>query len=270
MASISYWASGGVAGAYGAWTTQAQTIRNTVGVATLTVSGQLTHPRRALRRHTGRREWRSRRNPETRQGWAEYISLNGNTNSYVGGTTVENGLLLSPSTTDSTGYAVGNGDVTLTGGTLQGIATLQGNLIVGSWAVRAQFTRVCPTRWPSEGNRARWPLTIMRRLIPERACSSIWRTTSSNSLLTIVGGLTLPNSGSGSVTVNVTDPGLTVGNKFQLVTFGSLAAGSTSTLVLGTPTGSARTWAGITRGQLSDPGLEIDLKVASSQGLGCQ
>ena len=80
--------------------------------------------------------------------------LTGNNNSYSGGTTVLNGLLLlSPSNTGATSTPTGLGDVTVSGGTLQGSATIAGNLNVGGAVPFAQARR---PRWSSADSRARW------------------------------------------------------------------------------------------------------------------
>ena len=61
--------------------------------------------------------------------------LNNGENSYTGGTTVKNGLLLltpTPSTTVGGSTVTGYGDVTVNGGTLQGTANIQGNLNINT------------------------------------------------------------------------------------------------------------------------------------------
>ena len=130
VASISYWANAVSGANSNDWTSLAQTIENTVRQAMLTVSGQVT-PSRPFGGILGDEGGGGAGALALVKDGPNTLWLNGYNNSYVGGTTIKNGLLLlSPSQTG--GYTTGNGDVTLTGGTLQGIATLQGNLIVGA------------------------------------------------------------------------------------------------------------------------------------------
>ena len=241
VGSISYWASGGVSAAYGTWTTLAQTIQNTNGQygATLTVSGAVTpsRPYGGILGDEGGTPGGGPGELTLVKDGPNTLWLNGDNNSYVGGTTIKNGLLLlSPSDTSSNGYAVGNGDVTLTGGALQGIATLQGNLIVGASGGTGTVHPGLSNSLAVGGQPGTLAVNDNATFNPGTNMQFDIASTSSNSLLALGNGLSLPSLG--SVTVNVADPGLNVG-KYQLITFGYLAAGSTSTLTLGTSTGNA-------------------------------
>jgi autotransporter-associated beta strand protein len=133
VASLSYWAD-----ANGDGTSNAVTVQNTVGVATLTVSGAAS-PSRPYGGLLADGNGGSGGTLILVKDGPNTLWLNNGHNSYVGGTTVQNGLLLlsptdmgtEPQQSSVTGY----GDVTVNGGTLQGTATIQGNLNVNGGAM---------------------------------------------------------------------------------------------------------------------------------------
>ena len=105
--------------------------------------------------------------------------LNNNYNSYTGGTTVKNGLLLlSPSNPMSgtptgpyEGFA-GSGDVTVSGGTLQGTATIQGNLNVGAAGTVHPGLANSLVVGGTTGHAG--CSTLVRPSLAERTCSTTW------------------------------------------------------------------------------------------------
>ena len=129
VASMSYWAN-----ANGDGTSGAITVQNTTGVATLTVSGAAS-PSRPYGGLLGDGGGGFGGTLILVKDGPNTLWLNNGENSYTGGTTVKNGLLLltpTPSTTVGGSTVTGYGDVTVNGGTLQGTANIQGNLNINT------------------------------------------------------------------------------------------------------------------------------------------
>ncbi len=137
VASLSYWAD-----ANGDGTSNAVTVQNTSGAATLTVSGA-TSPSRPYGGLLGDGGGGFGGLLTLVKDGTNTLWLNNGHNSYSGGTTVMNGLLLlTPTDLGSEpglSSVTGEGDVTVSGGTLQGTANLNradgdgvANLIVGA------------------------------------------------------------------------------------------------------------------------------------------
>ncbi len=227
VASLSYWASANDAGPN--TSNGMQVVNgNPNAVATLTVSGALT-PSRAyggLLGDTGNGNLiLVKDGPNT-------LWLSNNDNSYTGGTTVKNGLLLlSPSNPMSgtptgpyEGFA-GSGDVTVSGGTLQGTATIQGNLNVGA----------AGTVHPGLANSlvvGGQPGTLavdLSATVSGGANMQYDVGTTSSSLLNVNGALTLTGTG---IKVNLIDDGGLTG-AVPLITYGSLNTFSASQFVIG-------------------------------------
>ncbi len=134
VASLSYWALANS----DTTSTGIQIVNsNPNSVSTLTVSGAVT----PSRPYGGVLGDTNNQNLVLVKDGPNTLWLNGNFNSYTGGTTVKNGMLLLSPSNPAGGTPTGQGDVTLTGGTLQGTATIQGSLVVGaSGTVRPGLT----------------------------------------------------------------------------------------------------------------------------------
>ena len=158
---------------------------------------------------------------------ANTLWLNGNNSSYTGGTTVYNGLLLlTPSGgINSNGFGpTGAGDVTVMGGTLQGTATINGNLNVGEAGTVRPGT-VNPLVAAAAGQpwgvaSAPWTLNVTGSAgVSPGAAFWFDIGTGSSSLLTIANAPSLPTGG--QATVNLNNLGGLSGN-VPLFTYGSL------------------------------------------------
>jgi fibronectin-binding autotransporter adhesin len=155
--------------------------------------------------------------------------LTGNNNSYTGGTVVNNGLLLlSPSNTGST--PTGWGDVTVNGGTLQGIATIgSGNPSVNLNVGAAGAVHPGTTGSLVTGGKPGMLAVLGSATFADGANVMYDFGTASNSLLTVSNALTLPATGSVTIGVSAVNYGAlgfassgAGGTVFPLMEFGNL------------------------------------------------
>jgi autotransporter-associated beta strand protein len=257
VASLSYWAFANT-DAYGnGFSTQIQVVcgenaAGTTSAATLTVSGAVS-PSRPYGGVLGDGDGGIGGLLTLVKDGPNTLWLNGDFNGYNGGTTVKAGLLLvSPSSANTT--PLGNGDVTVTGGTLQGIATLPGNLKVDNSGT------VHPGLFNSlvgGGTAAPGVLNVggSAAVIGGAKFQYDFGTTN-KSLLSVAGALNLPATG--SATINLTDLGGLSGF-VPLMTYGHLGNSfSTSQLTIGSSPDGAGAYAFRSTGDTANAG-EIDL-----------
>ena len=267
VASLSYWANANNDGTSGGPSGGAEQIINSnAAAATLTVSGAVS-PSRPFGGVLGDTNLQNlvlvKDGPNT-------LWLNNGYNSYTGGTTVKNGLLLlSPTDLAKDGSqssVTGYGDVTVSGGTLQGTAVIQGNLNVGAGGtVRPGTVNPLVAALAKLGVEQAVPsqpgtLTVLGNTTFSAGANMQFDFgPASNSLLNVY-SLSLPTAG--NVTIGLSNPGLVTGT-YPVITYSGLS-GNTSALAIGTQSsGGALTWSGITAA-LSNPGTAINVTFANS------
>ncbi len=258
VASLSYWANA-IAGANSNdWTSLGEQIVNTGAAATLTVSGTVT-PSRPFGGVLGDT---NNQNLILVKDGPNTLWLNGNYNSYSGGTTVKNGLLLLSPNNTASGTPTGYGDVTVSGGTLQGTATIGSGYPYVNLNVGAAGT-VHPGLANSlaVGGQPGTLAVVGNATLSAGANMQFDFGPASTSLLSVSNQLSLPTTG--NVTINLVNTGGLSGGTYPLITFGSLAAGNTSTLAVASQPSTALTWSGTTA-SLSDSGTAINVTIAGS------
>jgi fibronectin-binding autotransporter adhesin len=245
VASMSYWA---LANSDSTSTAMQVVNGDPNAVATLTVSGAAT-PSRPFGGVLGDT---NNHNLILVKDGPNTLWLNGNFNSYTGGTTVENGLLLLSPSNPVGGTPTGYGDVTVNGGTLQGTATIQGNLNVGAGGT------VHPGLANSMAGTQPGTLAVAGNGTLSAGANTQFDLSSTSGLLALTGALNLTPSG-GAVTFNFSDLGGFPGTA-PLITYTSLTNSfSASSLSVGS---AASGYAYILTGNAG----EIDLQRSSLSG----
>ncbi len=249
VASMSYWANASTDG-YGNGYSNAIQVINDVGVATLTVSGAAT-PSRPFGGVLGDGNGGIGGTLILVKDGTNTLWLNGSNSSYTGGTTVLKGMLLLSPNNAVSGSPTGDGDVTVSGGTLQGTATIQGSLIVGAGGtVHPGLANSLVTGGQPGALGVADNATISAGAKVQYDFAS-----ASSSLLNVSSMLTLPTTG--STTINLNDAGGLSGI-VRLMTYGQLGNSfSTSQLSIGTAPDPASAYA------FHDTGSEIDLVAPS-------
>jgi autotransporter-associated beta strand protein len=249
VASMSYWANANTDGYGNGYTTAIQVVNSNPNVVTtLTVSGAASpsRPYGGIIGDTGNG------NLVLVKDGPNTLWLNGSFNSYTGGTTVKNGMLLLSPSSPLSGSPTGQGDVTITGGTLQGTATIQGNLIVGSsGTVRPGLANSLVTG----GQPGTLGVTLDGSLSSGANCEFDIGAVN-KSVLNVTDVLTLPTTG--SARINLIDAG-GLNGIVPLMTYGMLGNSfSTSQLSIGSAPDVAGAYAFRSTGGTGASG-EIDL-----------
>ncbi len=255
VASLSYWAAAATDSYGNGFSNQIQVVcgpnsAGTTSVATLTVSGAVS-PSRPYGGIFGDGDGGLGGLLTLVKDGSNTLWLNNGANGYNGGTTVKNGLLLlSPSSASTT--PLGNGDVTVSGGTLQGLATIPGNLnVIGSGTIHPGLANSLAV-----GEAPGYIYVSTNGTIGSGTTSQFDFGTSSSSKVLVTGVLTLPASG--SATINLTDLGGLSGI-VPLFTYGMLGNSfSTSQLSIGASPDGASAYAFRSTGSTAASG-EIDL-----------